>query len=767
MKKHLPVLFSLTLVLVLALFAAGPALTTPVEEYAIDMATFHIYRAILFSDAQDHGAGYLARWSPTINGGLGGPLFNYAPPLMYYLIDGVADLGATHPQSWRVLVVLLLMAGALGMFGLALELTRRADAALVASVCFTYAPPLLRDVYERGSPQSLGVALCPWVLWAVLRLIRRPSGLRFAGAALSWGLLILAHNATALILAPLIGLFLVTLGLHYKIKTLLWPVLALAAGTAAAGCYVIPSLFEIDNVQIDNTRQVDYAYPPDNPTALADLLQLPPVFDTGIENNSMGKSIGLAQAAALLILPLLAAAWFKKGQRLEALLLAGMLVLSVLVIWLQTGSASWVWRAVPALDVLQFRFRLLILVGIVSALALGYALTQQIPGVLRGGLIAVLLAVLIGPQWPSLYVNLIPRQNDFSPLPSPAEVQTRILHDGIASLSSFNEFLPIWRHLPFTSEESQRASASPLANLPADAALTEVQRETRHWSIRIDTPQPFTAAFHLLYYPGWVARVDGERQDARPATDQTGYLLLDIPAGSHTVTLDFEGTRTQQIGNWITLLTAALLAGLALWWRPSAAHEPLPRVTYPAPRWALVIGIVALAGFKLLWIDPDTSFLRRTSECDAIYGADRQVQVVLDGEFRLCGYEISKEHFAPGDRLELTLYWMVDQHPERQVSSFVHVLGTAFNPATNNPLWGQQDKLMPGDFWTSQWKPHRLYRDAYEINIPSNTPAGTYWVEVGMYSADGTRLVPVITGSPGLDVSDLDALLLVPITVKP
>jgi hypothetical protein len=75
---------------------------------------------------------------------------------------------------------------------------------------------------------------------------------------------------------------------------------------------------------------------------------------------------------------------------------------------------------------------------------------------------------------------------------------------------------------------------------------------------------------------------------------------------------------------------------------------------------------------------------------------------------------------------------------------FTHLVGTAWNPATGNPVWAQDDhEPLRGGCPTSLWLPGRLLRDRYELALPAGTPAGEYVLEVGMYRWDTGERLPV------------------------
>ncbi|MGQ9803974.1 MAG: glycosyltransferase family 39 protein [Anaerolineae bacterium] len=98
----------------------------------------------------------------------------------------------------------------------------------------------------------------------------------------------------------------------------------------------------------------------------------------------------------------------------------------------------------------------------------------------------------------------------------------------------------------------------------------------------------------------------------------------------------------------------------------------------------------------------------------------------------------------PGERLLLDLYWQADGPVEENYVVFTHLVGAAWNPATGNPVWAQDDhEPLRGGCPTSLWLPGRLLRDRYELTLPVEAPAGEYLLEVGMYRWNTGERLPV------------------------
>jgi len=111
----------------------------------------------------------------------------------------------------------------------------------------------------------------------------------------------------------------------------------------------------------------------------------------------------------------------------------------------------------------------------------------------------------------------------------------------------------------------------------------------------------------------------------------------------------------------------------------------------------------------------------------------------LGDAIHLVGYNLSQTQFRAGNQLPITIYWRADAPIAKNYVVFAHVLGSEFNAAQNNFLWGQLDRvpLVP----PTAWQPNQTVADPYRVPIAPNAPAGKYKIEVGMYDAvTGARL---------------------------
>jgi 4-amino-4-deoxy-L-arabinose transferase-like glycosyltransferase len=134
----------------------------------------------------------------------------------------------------------------------------------------------------------------------------------------------------------------------------------------------------------------------------------------------------------------------------------------------------------------------------------------------------------------------------------------------------------------------------------------------------------------------------------------------------------------------------------------------------------------------------------------------------IGDQVRLLGFDVQPTPVEPGDALALTLYWQADAPVARSYTVFTHLLdSTSF-------VRGQKDAVPhEGQYPTDRWLPGETVVDRYVIQVPEDTPAGDYRLEIGMYDpAEGAQRLPVFD-SDGLRQQDDRLLLDIVVQVVP
>ncbi|MGC8787334.1 MAG: glycosyltransferase family 39 protein [Anaerolineae bacterium] len=112
----------------------------------------------------------------------------------------------------------------------------------------------------------------------------------------------------------------------------------------------------------------------------------------------------------------------------------------------------------------------------------------------------------------------------------------------------------------------------------------------------------------------------------------------------------------------------------------------------------------------------------------------------LEGGIEFLGYALTNasgqpiDVLHPGDTLIVDLYWRAQNKISRNYTVFVHLVGQAYNPATQGPVWGGHDSQpLEGGYPTAQWFVNEIIVDRHMLTLDAQAPTGDYELEVGMY----------------------------------
>lgn len=134
-------------------------------------------------------------------------------------------------------------------------------------------------------------------------------------------------------------------------------------------------------------------------------------------------------------------------------------------------------------------------------------------------------------------------------------------------------------------------------------------------------------------------------------------------------------------------------------------------------------------------------------------------EVASFGEaIRLLGYSLDSASVAPGESVELTLYWQALAPLDEDYTVFTHLLGE-YNPTTEGPVWAGHDSQPDGGHYpTTHWRAGEVVLDVHRLVIPGDAPAGDLQLEVGLYLLASMSRLPA-TDDSGQPLSDGAALL--------
>jgi hypothetical protein len=690
--------------------------------------------------------------------GYGYPFFNYLAPLLYHLTAAVHVAGLGFESAFKLVVVGCFVLGAWGTYALARDIMS-SGAGVLAAATYVYAPFLLREVFiEGGYTQLLAACIMPAALWSFYRLVTRDHPLYLLTSVLLCGAVIVSHNISGMLFFPFLSLFVFwTIFSTRRWGRLKWVVAALVLSLTLVSFFLVPALMEKPLVKLDRIRQGYFDFTLHFLT-LKEILSPSEVPDSSSFNPVWLLNLGTAHVL-LIGLGLVGVALGPWPRERKAQVAFFPLMLAVSVFMMLPASRT-IWERVPLLAFTQFPWRFFNLAILAAAVLCGASagLWARIPW--PRAATALVASFLLGTVWVAL-VQLYPQWPAASrEALSPRDVVLHEIRTGVVGTTSTGDCLPIWvideptnsPLVPIYLSDSPITKLD-LGTLPDSASTELVEHTVVSDEYLVSSPSAVTLRFNTFYYPGWQAFVDSQAVPISPSYPE-GLITFQVPAGDHDIEVRFGDTPVRTVANLVSAATLlALVAAAAFLGLRARAHVAGERVveTRLSARDAglLAACLLALLLVKEGFIDPRTTWFRKSSPPSQVLGVDHPAQVKLGDEALFLGYDLSSESVVAGGDLDVTLYWQAQRRMDKDYSAFVHL--DDLRP--NYISWSLSEELSPADIPTSTWTPGFYVSDPHTLSVSEETPAGVYVLRAGLHLPDtGERLA--VVDERGRELSD-------------
>ncbi|HID62307.1 MAG TPA: hypothetical protein EYP49_06150 [Anaerolineae bacterium] len=792
-------MYGAVLVLLLLTFALSPLLRSGLPSMAD--VPIHLYRTMELVRCWQDGV-YYPRWAPNLAFGYGYPLFDFAPPLPYFIAGLFHVLGTDFETAIKSLAVLCFLLYGLGMYLFAREVLG-VKPALLAAAAYVYTPFRFREalIYGGNYPQILAMALYPWILWAFHKIIAQDRPQYIVAGALSYAGLMLSHNFHALVFTPLLLAYAVYLMWTTKKWTRAREAgLALALGLGLSAFFWVPVLHDMQWTPTQEDFYLSHTDFHQRFLSPRDLVAWPVPLDASADDPYLPFSLGPA-IVVLAAISLAALAvdpgyqlWRKGIQpnhpttqppnvRWHLLFFAFVLAASV---FMMLPASAPVWENAPFLPIGEFPWRLMGIANLASAFLAGASLcfwsairddsgavsNLQPPTIalmLSVAIVVLSVAVYFYPTRPFIEYDNPSLQDYFR-----YELSTQTMGTTV-----IGEYMPVWaREIPTTSPlmpaylAGQSVEKLNREELPVSVQAQLVEHTVVSDRYRFSSDRSFTAHFYTFYFPAWRAYLDGQPIEIQ-ITDPFALITVPVPAGEHELLLRFENLPLWTAMN--ALSAVALLAVLAVWVLQSRKRrmaEGAEWLGYPGSagafsrNQALLLGGVLLLLFlvKVLVVDPHTTWFRRRSPVGQVVGVRHPARVNLDDKVLFQGYDlVSGDTVRQGDDLHVRLYWLALQPLDVNYSSFLHL-----DAPPDYATWATSDNVHPGDpqaltdVPSSNWRTSAYVRDEHRLEVPLDIPPVQYLLRVGLYEqSTGERLMVLADDGSATD----DSITLQPVRV--
>lgn len=492
------------------------------------------------------------RWAPDMAGGYGQPMFNYYSASPYYLGELIKLLGFSYISVVKILLILILVGSSLAMYFLLTQLLP-AQASILGASLYLMAPYRSLDVFVRGAlAEAFALSLFPLVLGLILSITKKPTVNRSLMLAIISGIFFATHNITTLISLPIIFTVIIAsyLSSQQKIKTLLFNIYGLVLGAGLASFFILPIVFErnLINTQALTNNYFNYR---------AHFITLRQMFFNnqwgfGVsefgDKDTLSFSIGLFESILVLFSPVLISKLLIQKQIKHAILVMVTVIMTLLYLFMTHNQSEPIWTLVPTLAYLQFPWRLLGVVALLSSIVAGYSVLI-FPDNLKKYYVIVVIIFSIAVNYHHFsFVSLDRSISD--------EKELIGYRFDTQSLSAVADYLPL-----SSKVTPETLAPKTIELISGNANVNYFEKRSNYFSAEIEVYSDNAKAIvPITYFENWRIYFNGGQKAEKITTgEKYGEMIIDISKGKTLVQGYFENTKIREIGNLLTFLSFTVI----------------------------------------------------------------------------------------------------------------------------------------------------------------------------------------------------------------
>lgn len=492
------------------------------------------------------------RWTPDLGYNYGYPLFNFYPPLPYFVGQIFRTFGFSFVSTVKLASIVLIITSALAMYLLASNLTGRLGG-LLAALFYAYAPYHAVNIYVRGAMNEAWATLFfPLIFYFSKKLLTTKLNTTYLLLlSLSWAGLLLSHNPMALTFA----LFFIPWCLYWyfindhkiRLKPIIIFFLSGLLALALSAFFTLPVLFESKLVQIESMFQNYYHYS-------VHFVSFKELFFNnywGDGPSVWGIFDGMSFAIGTLhwLFPLLIAGYFAyqlfKTKSVKKNLLPILIVALGFFATLMTHERfSFLWSLLSPIQKIQFPWRFLNHSLFLFSLSLAFLpiIIKKIAPKVLTAIVPLLIAALVLLNYKYFFPVT------FGPITDEQKFSGLAWNNQITS--------GIYDYLPKTASIAAKIKAAEYIDAvnPVDTKyqLFATQKGSDWWLFNLQNETQATFTLATLYFPNFII-YDNQEVLNYEVEGELGRITINLEPGLHQIYLKFTNTPIRSFSNYLSL----------------------------------------------------------------------------------------------------------------------------------------------------------------------------------------------------------------------
>ena len=548
-------LFPFIVILIFSFFAYKPLLNPGFFPIHDDTQVARVYE---MTKALKDGM-FPVRWSQDLGYGFGYPIFNFYNPFPYYVEGVISLLGFDALFATKLMVILAIILSGFSMYFLAKEFFGKTGA-LFSSILYVFAPFHAVEIYVRGDfAENFAFAFIPLLFYGLFKIYKNYSWKYVVMTSVSYALIILSHNLTAMMIFPFVLIFILYFVFRERkdrTNHLIRLFFALFTGVLLSAFYSIPAIFEMKYTDVLSQIGGGANFR-DHFACLSQLWISQWGYGGSVKGCIDGLSFMIGKyhiflSASLFLVSiffLISGKYSKKPKDKENLYFIIFLFLNFLLsVFFMLQVSRPVWELLRPMEFFQYPWRFLIMVSFFSSFMAGglFFLLEKFVKDKNTYYLLVFVACAF-----MIFVSLkffVPQEILSK---NSSDYTSKHALSWEASKIS-DEYLPKGFRVPENEYE-----IPDISNLTTpELTIKILERKTQYTKLDLDVVKSGNYVLPLSYFPAWKAKIDGKEVSINQSSKGS---VVNFSKGKHIFELSFVQTPIEKLANLLSLSGVLLL----------------------------------------------------------------------------------------------------------------------------------------------------------------------------------------------------------------